>query len=86
MTSFASKLLVLQLLPVAPRQVTAVELHQKILFRGHVMSLRQVQRTLLELERLLPIKCNDLGRPYGWCWAMDASAAAEVVGLLSRLI
>ena len=63
-------LLLLSLLPAAPRQKTTIELQRMLQEQGFELSQRSVERYLKELsesEVFGPmIHCNDRDRPYGW--------------------
>src|SRR5690606_11762998 len=63
-------LLLLSLLPAAPRQKTTIELQRMLQEQGFELSQRSVERYLKELsesEVFGPmIQCNDRDRPYGW--------------------
>tara|TARA_S200000501_G_scaffold366698_1_gene401950 strand:- start:448 stop:1446 length:999 start_codon:yes stop_codon:yes gene_type:complete len=58
----------LELIPRAPHKTFAKELKEKLSDRGYEVDARTIQRDLVSLERVLPLRCDDRDKPYGWSW------------------
>lgn len=65
----------LDLLVLVPRQgkLSTPQLHQRLVARGHDISVRTVQRDLEDLATVYPILCDDRSKPFGWSWDPHAS-------------
>ncbi len=63
---------VLSLLPVAPGKTDATRLCGQLQRVGLDTSLRSVQRDLVELSSIFPIR-SDSGNPAGWSWVSSKS-------------
>jgi predicted DNA-binding transcriptional regulator YafY len=55
-------------LPSRPPGKTAASLASSLAAEGYVVSKRTVERDLVELSRLFPLRCNDVSVPFGWYW------------------
>ena len=78
-------LIILGHIPVAPRYIEVNALRDVLAARGIQRTPRTLQRTLVELSRHFPLRCNDIGRPYGWSWAPECSGEVALVHALARL-
>ncbi|MDD2770339.1 MAG: WYL domain-containing protein [Methylococcus sp.] len=73
----------LKLIPKHPAQATASELQAKLSERlGTTADKRWVERALKTLSQQFPIRRNDKGTPYGWCWLQGATL--DIPGLTLR--
>jgi hypothetical protein len=63
------QLLVLISIPSAPRWVTTEDIVLRLHEAGHAAHKRSVQRDLLALSRLLPLRKCRPGKPYAWQWS-----------------
>ena len=63
----------LKSLPTRGSGITAAGLTERLRDAGFKVTKRSVERDLIELSRLFPIRCNDASMPYGWLW-MQGSA------------
>jgi hypothetical protein len=63
------QLLVMLAVPPAPRFVTTDEVVTRLREAGHDAHKRSVQRDLLALSRVLPLRKSRPGKPYAWQWA-----------------
>ncbi len=64
----------LRMIPRHPRRMTTDEIERRLLAEGFRIHRRSIQRDLMRLSALFPLECHEAARPYGWCWARDASA------------
>lgn len=55
-------------LPARPPGKTAASLADSLAAEGYAVSKRTVERDLVELSRLFPLRCNDVSVPFGWYW------------------
>lgn len=74
------RLLMLSLIPRAPRKCTTAEIVDKLAQRGIAVTQRTIQRDLEKLEGLLPLKADDRERTYGWQW-MDNAELLDIPSL-----
>lgn len=58
----------LKLLPTRGAGKTAKEIADALAEAGFVVSKRQVERDLLDLQEVFGFECNDTSIPYGWRW------------------
>lgn len=58
----------LKLLPTRGAGKTAKEIADALAEAGFVVSKRQVERDLLDLQEVFGLECNDTSIPYGWRW------------------
>ncbi len=58
------------LLKAIPRhsQATIADLHRKLAEQGFTVSKRTIERDLLALESVFPLRPNKKSKPYGWRW------------------
>jgi arginine repressor len=59
----------LALLPFAPKTTTARELVARLRDQGFTVTRRSVQRELVVLARVLPIRVDATEKPYLWSWS-----------------
>jgi hypothetical protein len=52
--------------------VDAARLEQLLRAQGFVAHRRTIQRDLVALARVFPIRLDRRSKPYGWCWAEGA--------------
>ena len=64
--------LVLQMIPRAPRKVTAREIVDRLRAEGQDATKRTVERDLIALSAVFPLQADERARPYGWSFAAAA--------------
>ncbi len=67
---------ILTLLPDAAPGLNARVLQQLLLEVGHDTSKRTVERDLLELSKVFPLRCKDQALPYRWSWQPGCKPAS----------
>lgn len=78
----------LRQIPARPPGITAAALVEALREREFAVSKRTVERDLIELSRLFPLRCNDTSAPYGWRWmegkglALPAADMEEALALI----
>ncbi len=65
----------LELIPPAPRKVTAAEIADGLARAGFSVNKRSVERDLNELSSALPLVRNDRNRPYGWSFRQGSAVS-----------
>ncbi len=63
----------LELIPRAPNQRHTSDLHQALVNRGYEVTIRTVQRDLLNLSRIFCLASNETGRRQAWFWMKGGS-------------
>ena len=58
--------LVLQMIPRAPRKVTAREIVDRLRAEGQDATKRTVERDLIALSAIFPLQADERAKPYGW--------------------
>ncbi len=58
----------LKLLPGRHPGMSSTQLQAALKTLGYSTSKRTVERDLVELAALFPLRCNSKGMPYGWYW------------------
>ena len=58
----------LKLLPTRGSGKSAKEIADALADAGFVVSKRQVERDLIDLQEVFGLECNDASIPYGWRW------------------
>ena len=58
--------LVLQMIPRAPRKVTAREIVERLRAEGQDATKRTVERDLIALSAIFPLQADERAKPYGW--------------------
>ena len=58
--------LVLQMIPRAPRKVSAREIVQRLRAEGQDATKRTVERDLIALSAIFPLQADERAKPYGW--------------------
>ena len=64
--------LVLQMIPRAPRKITAREIVDRLRAEGQDATKRTVERDLIALSAVFPLQADERARPYGWSFAAAA--------------
>ncbi len=67
---------ILTLLPETGPGLNARVLQQLLLGVGHDTSKRTVERDLLELSKVFPLRCEDHTLPYSWSWQAGCKPAS----------
>ncbi len=67
---------ILTLLPDTGPGLNARVLQQLLLGVGHDTSKRTVERDLLELSKVFPLRCEDQSLPYSWSWQPGCKPAS----------
>ena len=75
----------LRLLPSTGSGKTVRELTDDLNSIDFTVSIRQVERDLKQLQGLMPIECNDNGKPHGWRWIKGASRHIAAMSLPEAL-
>ena len=71
----------LQLIPRAPRKISAQDLANRLGMQGYEVTERTIQRDLQKLSgSLFPLRADERNRPFGWCWSEDA-AVMDIPGM-----
>lgn len=69
----------LMMLPSRGSGIAASELVDRLSGQGFAVSVRTVQRDLISLSDIFPIRSNEKSKPIGWLW--DHEAKLEIPGL-----
>ena len=64
--------LMLQCIPREPRKIDASSIQDVLDEQGLNISLRTIQRDLIELSRVFPLLSDDRTKPFGWSWQRNA--------------
>jgi hypothetical protein len=72
-------LLVLQAIPRAPEFATTEDVVSRLRAAGHRAHKRSVQRDILALSLLLPLKRCRPGKPYAWQWSGDCPCCGRTI-------
>ena len=75
----------LRLLPSTGSGKSVRELTEDLNSIDFTVSIRQVERDLKQLQGLMPIECNDNGKPHGWRWIKGASRHIAAMSLPEAL-
>ena len=75
----------LRLLPSTGSGKSVRELTDDLNSLDFAVSIRQVERDLKQLQGLMPIECNDSGKPHGWRWIKGASRHIAAMSLPEAL-
>lgn len=75
----------LKLLPSRAPGLTSAQITQRLGDSGYVVNKRTIERDLNELSLLFPLRCNDLGKPWGWYWAPGAQLELPGIELSEAL-
>lgn len=71
----------LQLIPRAPRKISAQQLADRLSTQGYAVTERTIQRDLQKLSgSLFPLRADERNRPFGWCWSED-STVMDIPGM-----
>lgn len=65
----------LQFIPRYPRNISTLELQQKLSDDGFNINLRSIQRDLEKLSVSFPLTCDESTRPFKWSFASDSSVS-----------
>ncbi|MHB8309668.1 helix-turn-helix transcriptional regulator [Metallibacterium sp.] len=65
--------LVLQMIPRAPRKVSAREIVERLHAEGQDATKRTVERDLIALSSIFPLQADERAKPYGWSYAAEAA-------------
>lgn len=52
---------------------------------GYIVSKRQIERDLLDLQEVFGLQCNDVSMPYGWLWPNNGSTDLPGITLAEAL-
>jgi predicted DNA-binding transcriptional regulator YafY len=81
---------ILELLPIEPKQgVTTKDILEKLEKKGTPLTLRTLQRDLVDLIKHYPITCNNRVRPHRWRFSSDyqgSFAAMDVSSAVSTIL
>lgn len=78
----------LDLLQAIPRRssVSAQELRERLAERGHVVTIRSVQRDLQMLREHFPLDVNESSKPHSWRWGTEADRGIGGIGVPEALM
>ena len=62
----------LRCIPRQPRKIDASSIQGRLDEQGLNVSLRTIQRDLVELSRIFPLLSDDRTKPFGWSWQRNA--------------
>lgn len=65
----------LQLIPRYPRNVSTLDLQQKLKDIGFDINLRSIQRDLEKLSASFPLVCDENTKPFKWSYSEDSSVS-----------
>jgi len=83
--SLARQWELLKLLPSRSEGRSATELMKELTQAGYVISKRQVERDLLDLQEFFGLECNDDRMPYKWRWSFDRPSDLPAITLAEAL-
>lgn len=90
MDSIIRYISILELIPIEPKPgISTRDILEKLEEKGFSVSLRNLQRDLVVLEKHYPIICNDKVRPHRWCFASEyqgSFAAMDVPSAVSTVL
>ena len=69
------------LLPRSPQKRATSELLSRLTAAGHQITVRSLQRRLIELSRNHPISCDSRSKPYGWSILANAPASLGEISI-----
>lgn len=72
MQSVLRYLMLLRHVPRQPHKVDAKTLRQRLYEQGIDVSVRTIQRNLIELSEVFPLTTDERSKPYGWSIAQSA--------------
>lgn len=75
----------LKLLPTRADGKSASELVGELSQAGYVISKRQIERDLLDLQEFFGLECNDDHMPYKWRWPFDRPSDLPSITLAEAL-
>ena len=62
----------LRAIPRYPRRIGVPELHSLLETAGFSVTVRTLQRDLIELSEVFPLLSDERAKPFGWSWAANA--------------
>lgn len=62
----------LRLLPRQPFKISVPEIRGRLALAGFAVTVRTVQRDLVELSSVFPLVVDDRAKPFGWSWLREA--------------
>ncbi|MDN7126057.1 WYL domain-containing protein [Pseudidiomarina sp. 1APP75-27a] len=65
-------LLMLRHIPRQPQKIDVNTLRERLIEQGIDVSIRTIQRNLIELSEVFPLTTDERGKPYGWSLLPDA--------------
>ncbi|SFV23926.1 WYL domain-containing protein [Pseudidiomarina donghaiensis] len=72
MQSVLRYLMMLRHVPRQPHKIDAKTLQQRLYEQGVDVSVRTIQRNLIELSEVFPLTADERSKPYGWSIAQSA--------------
>lgn len=72
MQSVLRYLMMLRHVPRQPHKIDAKTLQQRLYEQGIDISVRTIQRNLIELSEVFPLTTDERSKPYGWSIAQSA--------------
>jgi hypothetical protein len=75
----------LRLLPTRGSGRSAKDLTISLGDAGYIVSKRQIERDLLDLQEVFGLQCNDVSMPYGWLWPNSRSTDLPGITLAEAL-
>lgn len=62
----------LRLIPRAPGKITVQDIHARLASEDFDVTVRTIQRDLVELSQAFPLTVDERDKPFGWSWQKDA--------------
>ncbi len=72
----------LRLIPRHPSKVATSDLMQSLADSGFKVTHRTLQRDLIKLSEIYPLRCDNKSKPFGWSW--HAGAVMDIPGMDSH--
>lgn len=62
----------LRLIPRAPGKITVQDIHSRLASEDFDVTVRTIQRDLVELSQAFPLTVDERDKPFGWSWQKEA--------------
>lgn len=76
---------ILNLIPPKKPGITTRALADELERQGMDVSIRSIERDLIDLSRRFALVCNDKGKPYGWYWMNGGGVSLPALTLADAL-
>lgn len=75
-------LLMLRHIPKQPQKIDVNTLRERLAEQGVDVSVRTIQRNLIELSEVFPLTTDERNKPFGWSLLSDTAIAPLVPGIM----